>query len=426
MYLKISNKGEVESQAFSLLGASTKLGSEGKIGMFGSGNKYALAYLLRNNYNILMFSGGTEITVGTVKKEFRENTFDVICINDKETSITTQSGPKWELWQAIRELYSNAIDEGVVDFKLTDDVESDQNITSIYIEAKPELIELFNNIDDYFAMTKTVLFESELGKIYRKKNQETLIYRKGIRCYEATEKSLFDYDFNDISINESRLIDSTFRMYELISTMLYTTTNKEIIRKFYSEIGKDILEMRCFGNFVSRKSETLSEEWINLLPCDYFAPEGLQMFMEENEIDRTYFMPMAMFKDFQNRFGEDRVCPSMRKTVGGVFYKEYEMNELQKAMLKDVLYFFEECNFNIDYQIEVVKFDNVHVHGKAIDNKILISCNAFDKGKEWLANVIIEEQIHLKYDVRDETRAFQDAVISELIVALKKAYSFNL
>lgn len=51
-YLKISNKGLLDVEALTLLGASSKRGDNTKIGMFGSGNKFSLAYLLRNNYNI--------------------------------------------------------------------------------------------------------------------------------------------------------------------------------------------------------------------------------------------------------------------------------------------------------------------------------------------------------------------------------------
>ena len=53
-YLIITNKGEIEPQALHLVGASTKRGDSSKIGQFGSGNKYALAYLLRNEHEVLI------------------------------------------------------------------------------------------------------------------------------------------------------------------------------------------------------------------------------------------------------------------------------------------------------------------------------------------------------------------------------------
>ena len=42
-YLMIENKGVLDTEALVLIGASTKRDEEGKIGFFGSGNKYALA-----------------------------------------------------------------------------------------------------------------------------------------------------------------------------------------------------------------------------------------------------------------------------------------------------------------------------------------------------------------------------------------------
>ena len=46
-----------------------------------------------------------------------------------------------------------------------------------------------------------------------------------------------------------------------------------------------------------------------------------------------------------------------------------------------------------------------------------------DRGIQELVNTIIEEYIHLKYKVRDETREFQHAVINELITYMKKVNS---
>ena len=111
-YLVIQNQGILEPAALTLVGASTKADDDSKIGMFGSGNKYALAYLLRNGYDIHVMAGNEEMKIETVERSLRGNVFNVIRINGEETSITTSMGKDWTLWQSIREFFSNAIDEG--------------------------------------------------------------------------------------------------------------------------------------------------------------------------------------------------------------------------------------------------------------------------------------------------------------------------
>ena len=51
--IKITSKGEIDERAFSLLGASSKRDDNTKIGMFGSGLKYSLAYLLRKEIKVI-------------------------------------------------------------------------------------------------------------------------------------------------------------------------------------------------------------------------------------------------------------------------------------------------------------------------------------------------------------------------------------
>ena len=81
-YLKISNKGLLDVEALTLLGASSKRGDNTKIGMFGSGNKFSLAYLLRNNYELRIFSGLEEIKLTTIEKTFRDKKFNIILVNN--------------------------------------------------------------------------------------------------------------------------------------------------------------------------------------------------------------------------------------------------------------------------------------------------------------------------------------------------------
>lgn len=42
-----------------------------------------------------------------------------------------------------------------------------------------------------------------------------------------------------------------------------------------------------------------------------------------------------------------------------------------------------------------------------------------ENGIQCIIETMIEEYIHLKYEVKDETRSFQDAAIKELVKILK-------
>ena len=97
-WIKIKNKGMIQPEALHLMGGTTKTNDSTKIGQFGSGNKYALAYLLRNGYSVKIFSGLEEIKIETKSIDFRNNDFEVIYINGERTSITTKMGKDWEFF----------------------------------------------------------------------------------------------------------------------------------------------------------------------------------------------------------------------------------------------------------------------------------------------------------------------------------------
>lgn len=74
-YLRISSQGEIEEKAFTLIGASSKRGDNTKIGYFGSGLKYSIAWLLRNKIDFKIFSGYRPINVsGGVQKSIIRGT----------------------------------------------------------------------------------------------------------------------------------------------------------------------------------------------------------------------------------------------------------------------------------------------------------------------------------------------------------------
>ena len=109
--IEIANNGEVPVEAFTLMGASTKRGDDTKIGYFGSGLKYAISKLTKDGVDLKIYSGKKEIKITTTNVSLGREKFKRININKRPTSLTTEMGPDWELWQAIREIYCNAADE---------------------------------------------------------------------------------------------------------------------------------------------------------------------------------------------------------------------------------------------------------------------------------------------------------------------------
>lgn len=208
----IKNQGEIVSEDLMLIGSSTKRDATNKIGMFGSGWKYALAWFLRNEVDIQIHSGTRIIDIGKKKVQHRMNEVDVITVDGKETSLTTEMGPKWTGWMALREVISNAIDEGnhSIDVVWNPKVEAQPGETIIVIPTNNELSEVMMKYEHYFAFNRKTKYEYPQGKVHVKTEKTPInVYRRGIRCYDDKMSStLLDFDFYDIQINESRLTES--------------------------------------------------------------------------------------------------------------------------------------------------------------------------------------------------------------------------
>lgn len=208
-YMCIKNDGLIYPEDIKLIGSSTKRGVAGKIGQFGSGWKYALAWLLRNQLTIKIFSGLEEIEVDFTVKMHRDMPVKVLTVNGEETSITSGMGEiDWKGWMALREIVSNAIDEGGdnVTSNFNPEFKGEEGKVTIYVEMNGELAEVLANYNDYFSFNITPVYSNSKAQLFTKKTgqKSAFIYRKGIRCYEINTGG-FNINFNNIDINESRL-----------------------------------------------------------------------------------------------------------------------------------------------------------------------------------------------------------------------------
>lgn len=435
-YLKISNPGEIELNAFRLIGASTKRDDTSKIGFFGSGLKYSMAYLLNNNITFKIFSGEKEVVLTTKDVPYRGKDFKVILINGEETSMTTEMGPDWKSWFVVREIYCNAIDEGGGDnLEIVNEPKAKAGETSFFIGLHKDIGDLMDNWHMYFSAKRpgavynnTTADSHLLGyRLFNALDEKMIIYRKGIQCYCSSGMyPIFHYDFPQLTINESRTLDSLYNFNSKVVNFFFMMDDLKVI--------KTLLDNMCGSNFHYEKElnwhcgdSTMSELWLDAIAGRSIVIHEISgWYAEEMKSDPNSFLilPGKLAEALESRFME-------RVTILGegdvnCFFKKVEKTEKQKFLLTEVEKFFTECEYNCTFPVEVVTFSNARRLGTAKEKVIYISEKLFDMGKREIAKVIIEENEHINTGFSDESRNFQNHFINKYVSTLESKYAYFL
>lgn len=243
-YLKIENPGQAPVEGFTVLGVSLANTSNnvGIVGQFGSGNKHAVAVLLRNDLSPVVFAGTLKmefstrpqtVTDGVASREFGRVVVKFGGIDPSTGSSRTSTedlgfvlnyGEKdWtEAALALREFVSNSIDRSIrevgdwsgvkVEVVGEAQVRAKAGYTRVYVPLTAEVLQFYNDLGKWFLHFSE---PQSLGKAILPKNNRNLgdrkaavIYRRGVRVreFEASDtESLFDYNLNDLTLDEARI-----------------------------------------------------------------------------------------------------------------------------------------------------------------------------------------------------------------------------
>ena len=242
-YLKIENVGVCPPEGFTVLGVSLADTSthEGVIGTFGSGGKHAVAVCLRNDLAPIVFAGTLKMEFSTRPQTVSDNQaskeFGRVVVKfggtDPMTGANRSSTEDLGFvldygkhdWQevdlALREFVSNAIDRSIrekgdwsgVKIEIVDDrqVRAKRDHTRVFVPMNADVLAFYNNLGKWFlhfsepeSLSKAILPKNNRNLSERK---AAVIYRKGVRVREfesSDQESLFDYNLNDLTIDESR------------------------------------------------------------------------------------------------------------------------------------------------------------------------------------------------------------------------------
>lgn len=420
-YVCFENKGEVPVNAFKLLGASSKRSDSSKIGYFGTGLKYAIAVMLKQGIEFRVFAGANEVKIGTRKTKFLDDTVEVMTVNGEKTSITLDAGIDWKPWFAIREIYSNAIDEQG-SMLVNQPPEARDGYTRIFVDANSEkLKDIFANWGAYFSQGRHPIFRNTRGSIYAKlpTMPEYIAFRKGIRVFESRKHAVFDYDLPDVDINESRVAIYGFQVNERCSELLASSTIecvKEFLKLSNNDRRADYAEWDdAFWDYTGKYS--FSDVWVEALSESRLVPANFAGHYDITET--TIVLPDKLIDKLRGRFGE-------AINVAGNNKDKFTVIEgVDKQPLQKMLDVFRRAGFDWDLaRIDIVKFNDRDILGQAKDGRVLLSNSLFTAThKHEVASTLLEEVVHAITGYSDGSREMQNYLFNTITNLAKELAS---
>lgn len=408
-YLKIQNDGELDIRLVALMGGTTKADDKFKIGQFGTGLKYTLAFLYRNNLDFKIFSGENEVVLHTEKELIRNEEFEIICINGNRTSITTKMGEDWQAWMIIRELWCNALDEGGATKKSTEDLIGAAGTTSFYIQIDRQIADVMKNWDKYFIHDREPIFAKGYYKVYPGGNS-LRFYKNGVLIYENDKQpALYSYDIANADINELREYrgNQTQPVVYCLSDM-----KKKEVQNFLDALEENHFEFGIDWHWF----QTMNDGWkqaigsgkiITQKTLDTLQARGVKV-----DTASLVIVPEKLYKKLCDQF-EGIGATSVAAGIND-FYEDFD--EKIESRIKQGLTILEACGYDFHPELEFIygyfedKTTLAQIHLKT--KKIYVSKAFVQKPLIEVVAMLIEENEHFNTGLTDETREFQQHFIN--------------
>lgn len=375
--ITFQNDGILDPVSIVTFGVNAK-DSDNPIGYFGTGLKYAIAVLLREDCHIEIKAGGKQFQFSKQQNSIRGKSFDLVCMNKEPIGFTTELGKNWDVWQAFRELYCNALDEfgniidGIAEHKphqTTVTVKGNkfyrcyEERESIYITGKPYIRGGITNI--------------HLGS-------NPYVFYKGVRISELRKPSIYTYNItSNIQITEDRTAMFEYQIMDRLVDCALSCDDPDVIENIILA-GKNHYESML--NFKDRRAT----------PTDTFLDTAqrlrLHIKLNESVID---------------------VLSSYRRLPEP---EEFILNDVQKMQLKKAAKFCSLIGYRVDtYPIKVTSQLKGGLMGLAEKDTIFLSSDAFGFGTKYIASTLIEEYLHLHTGYGDCTRELQNHMFNDIV-----------
>jgi hypothetical protein len=274
-YIKVTNiVDDVSRVRLEKLGVSTKRDNDETIGQFGSGIKFAPIAAIRQGIRFI-FAGNDSKGLYTMEYVVKDDEgipsiFYKYDDYEKPSSFSADAGIlSWETtFQIYREVVANAMDEATlsgnawsINLVTEDEIIAKEGEFSVFLSATPEIMKIHRNYNAYFSSKREPIYEAGGIKLYERYDQWLRVYTKGVLVYSSEKdyvegqpkiEGLFDYEINNLKLNEERTVSSTFELNSSIANAIASINDETFTSDIISEmLGNDYQNYYEFNSIPS-------------------------------------------------------------------------------------------------------------------------------------------------------------------------------
>lgn len=382
-YVIFRNQGVIDPRSITTFGISSKE-NPGAIGFFGTGLKYAIAILLREGCEVEVYAGERKLCFGTLRDTVRADEFDFVTMNGEPLGFTTELGKTWELWQAFRELYCNTSDERGEVFASTCVPEPCAGETIVVVRG-----EAFKEI---WETRSSIILASEpleqQAQVHIHPGSSKFVFYRGVRVHELQRPAQFTYNLQHrVALTEDRTLMYVWDAELAIKRAVLASQKADIVRQAVTA-PKDVFEHTI--NFDSLGS-----------PGEVFLAAVSELMRE-----------------FAPNLNPTAIAAVQQHTLVNLseFAVPLALSALEQKRIAKATTFCQQLGFAVmDYPVLVVEFLGEGILGRAHEGKIYITQRTLMMGTKMLAGTLIEEFLHLRHQLFDETRTMQNFLMDTIV-----------
>ncbi len=290
----------------------------------------------------------------------------------------------------VRELFSNAIDEGGTTDIATEYVEEPQDeCTAIALYGQP-FLDVWKERSRYFLDTASerVIVRTEFAEAYA--GIGTTVFYRGIRIHQTQFPMIYRYNLaENVTLTEDRTLKYAFTFDEILEKTIIVSQDGEFIRRTLTSgdvthEGRLAFDGHYFGVEMSDEFRAVCADLLERLPVKA-NKKALEYYKKQTD--------------------------SQQPMVAAV------LTRVQQLQLERAVTFMSRlgCDYLHLYPIKVVNWLGENRHGLAKDGVIYLSTECFDRGTKYVASTLYEEYVHCQYGFSDLSRSLQTFCFDKII-----------